>query len=167
MTQRDTHLHCARTAPRTQSRLPAQRYARLPLVPADQMHPILPSHSSHRRDRERRHTFLAVKTPTSGAMNSGFSPLSMSGGMMVSVIADAASYSISGAHCNSLDHRTVVCRDKLTGTMTLVLMLYFAPSRASVRVKPTRPTFIISCRFVQSKMLCKACMKVYSLLAAE
>jgi hypothetical protein len=110
---------------------------------------------------------LAVKTPTSGAMNSGFRPLSMSGGMMVSVIADAASYPISGAHCNSLDFRTVVCRDQLTGTMTLVLMLYLAPSRASVRVKPTSPTFVISYRFVQSKITSWACMKVYSLLAAE
>jgi hypothetical protein len=35
-------------------------------------------------------TFWAVRTPTSGAMNSGFNPLSMSGGRMVSVIADAA-----------------------------------------------------------------------------
>ena len=35
-------------------------------------------------------TFFAVRTPTSGAMNSGFNPLSMSGGIIVSVIADAA-----------------------------------------------------------------------------
>jgi hypothetical protein len=30
--------------------------------------------------------------------------------------------------------------DKLTGTMTLTLMSYFVPSRASVRVRPIRPT---------------------------
>lgn len=30
--------------------------------------------------------------------------------------------------------------DKLTGTMTLTLMSYFVPSRASVRVRPMRPT---------------------------
>jgi hypothetical protein len=29
---------------------------------------------------------------------------------------------------------------KLTGTMTFVLMLYFVPSRAKVRVKPINPT---------------------------
>lgn len=46
---------------------------------------------------------MAVNTPTSGAMNSGFSPLSMSGGMMVSVMADAASCSISDAHGVPLD----------------------------------------------------------------
>ena len=35
-------------------------------------------------------TFLAVSTPTRGAMNSGLMPLSMSGGMTVAVIALAA-----------------------------------------------------------------------------
>jgi len=35
-------------------------------------------------------TFLAVSTPTRGAINSGLMPLSMSGGMTVAVIALAA-----------------------------------------------------------------------------
>ena len=79
-------------------------------------------------------TFLAVSTPTIGAMNSGCNPLSISGGMIVSVIADAASY-----HQSSFSGMK-----ELTGTMVLALMSYFVPSRASVLVKPISPTGMIN-----------------------
>ena len=47
-------------------------------------------------------TFFAVNTPTKGAMNSGLSPLSMSGGMMVSVMAEAAIYMSASLHIFSV-----------------------------------------------------------------
>lgn len=73
-------------------------------------------------------------------MNSGLSPFSISGGMIVSVIADAAIYRMSvGTALVDTDGE-----EQRTGTITFVLMLCLAPSRAIVLVKPTRPTTHVS-----------------------